>query len=69
MGRGGEAELLATFKSSISSCIGMVGRMAARDRIAVRDVFLNHFADWSNTSLSYNKAFLCLLNSCLLQGG
>jgi len=34
MGRGGEAELLATFKSSISSCIGMVGRMAARDRIA-----------------------------------
>ena len=36
MGRGGENELLSTFKSSISSCIGMVGRMAARDRIAVR---------------------------------
>ena len=36
MGRGGENELLANFKNSISSCIGMVGRMAARDRIAVR---------------------------------
>jgi len=33
MGRGGEPELLATFKSSISSCIVMVGRMTPRDRI------------------------------------
>ena len=37
MGRGGEPELLATFKSSISSCIVMVGRMTPRDRIVVRN--------------------------------
>ena len=44
MGRGGEPELLATFKSSISSCIVMVGRMTPRDRIVVRNsTLLNIF--------------------------
>ena len=31
-----EQGLLGSFKTSISSCISMVGRMQARDRISVR---------------------------------